>query len=247
MGLGQEHDEEVDQLLAAGGASKSKFLKVDGQKTPARADPNKGTQMLRLALAVELPLVPHAAAPAGLLADWQSTPALGVSAAPALGWIVPACDICSPSARRTPARRTPAHRVLLQMSRRRALGWIAPACGGQKDATQTVSLYDSTFSRTVWRLYGGAKGLVMWQKDATQTAHAIAGRSDGDEAKAGATPVWDSGKAAGNASVAVKCGGPALKGGAAYHWTAKARAGSCASETSAPVLCPRPPGAVKRP
>ena len=23
-------------------------------------------------------------------------------------------------------------------------------------------LYDSTFSRTVWRLYGGAKGLVMW-------------------------------------------------------------------------------------
>jgi hypothetical protein len=25
-----------------------------------------------------------------------------------------------------------------------------------------VSLYDSTFSRTVWRLYGGSKGLVMW-------------------------------------------------------------------------------------
>jgi hypothetical protein len=25
-----------------------------------------------------------------------------------------------------------------------------------------VPLYDSTFSRTVWRLYGGAKGLVMW-------------------------------------------------------------------------------------
>jgi hypothetical protein len=25
-----------------------------------------------------------------------------------------------------------------------------------------VSLYDSTFSRNVWRLYGGAKGLVMW-------------------------------------------------------------------------------------
>jgi endonuclease/exonuclease/phosphatase family metal-dependent hydrolase len=23
-------------------------------------------------------------------------------------------------------------------------------------------LYDSTFSRTVWRLYGGAKGLAMW-------------------------------------------------------------------------------------
>jgi hypothetical protein len=25
-----------------------------------------------------------------------------------------------------------------------------------------VSLYDSTFSRKVWRLYGGAKGLVVW-------------------------------------------------------------------------------------
>ena len=25
-----------------------------------------------------------------------------------------------------------------------------------------ASLYMSTFSRTVWRLYGGAKGLVMW-------------------------------------------------------------------------------------
>ena len=24
------------------------------------------------------------------------------------------------------------------------------------------SLHDSTFSRTVWRLYGGAKGLVVW-------------------------------------------------------------------------------------
>jgi hypothetical protein len=26
----------------------------------------------------------------------------------------------------------------------------------------SVALYDSTFSRTVWRLYNGAKGLVMW-------------------------------------------------------------------------------------
>jgi hypothetical protein len=25
-----------------------------------------------------------------------------------------------------------------------------------------VSLYDATFSRTAWRLYCGAKGLVMW-------------------------------------------------------------------------------------
>jgi hypothetical protein len=27
---------------------------------------------------------------------------------------------------------------------------------------ERMSLHDSTFSRTVWRLYGGAKGLVMW-------------------------------------------------------------------------------------
>ena len=33
-------------------------------------------------------------------------------------------------------------------------GWAARRRG--------VSFYDSTFSRTVWRLYGGAKGLVMW-------------------------------------------------------------------------------------
>jgi hypothetical protein len=33
---------------------------------------------------------------------------------------------------------------------------------GPESARQFVSLYDSTFSRTVWRLYGGAKGLVMW-------------------------------------------------------------------------------------
>jgi hypothetical protein len=30
------------------------------------------------------------------------------------------------------------------------------------DAIIIMSLYDSTFSRTVWRLYGGAKCLVMW-------------------------------------------------------------------------------------
>jgi hypothetical protein len=30
----------------------------------------------------------------------------------------------------------------------------------QFDFTRQVSLYDSTFSRTVWRLYGGAKGLL---------------------------------------------------------------------------------------
>jgi len=28
-------------------------------------------------------------------------------------------------------------------------------------ASGSASLHDSTFSRTVWRLYGGAKGLVM--------------------------------------------------------------------------------------
>ncbi len=28
-----------------------------------------------------------------------------------------------------------------------------------------VSLHASTFSRTVWRLYGGANGLVVWYQD----------------------------------------------------------------------------------
>ena len=27
---------------------------------------------------------------------------------------------------------------------------------------RTISLYDSTFSRAVWRPYGGAEGLVVW-------------------------------------------------------------------------------------
>jgi hypothetical protein len=31
----------------------------------------------------------------------------------------------------------------------------------QADADFRCSLHDSTFSRTAWRLYGGAKGLVM--------------------------------------------------------------------------------------
>jgi hypothetical protein len=30
------------------------------------------------------------------------------------------------------------------------------------DDLQARPLYDSTFSRTVWRLYGGAKDLVVW-------------------------------------------------------------------------------------
>jgi hypothetical protein len=37
-----------------------------------------------------------------------------------------------------------------------------PARGGWHPGPRGVSLYGSTFSRTVWRLYGGAKGLVMW-------------------------------------------------------------------------------------
>jgi hypothetical protein len=31
-------------------------------------------------------------------------------------------------------------------------------------------LYDSTFSRTVWRLYGGAKDLVMWYRSGSDAA-----------------------------------------------------------------------------
>jgi hypothetical protein len=32
---------------------------------------------------------------------------------------------------------------------------------GESEPEPGVSLYDSTFSRTVWRLYGGVKGLLM--------------------------------------------------------------------------------------
>jgi hypothetical protein len=32
----------------------------------------------------------------------------------------------------------------------------------QAEAAASVRLYDSTFSRIVWGLYGGAKGLVVW-------------------------------------------------------------------------------------
>jgi hypothetical protein len=41
-----------------------------------------------------------------------------------------------------------------------ALG-IEPRHAAARKALADVSLYDSTFSRTVLRLYGGAKGLVM--------------------------------------------------------------------------------------
>jgi hypothetical protein len=37
--------------------------------------------------------------------------------------------------------------------------------------TAGVSLYDSTFSRTAWRLYGSYKGLVMWYYHRRPTAH----------------------------------------------------------------------------
>jgi hypothetical protein len=39
-----------------------------------------------------------------------------------------------------------------------------------------VSLYDSTFSRTVWRLYGGAKGLVVWYYQAGRAQKSLEGQ-----------------------------------------------------------------------
>jgi hypothetical protein len=43
---------------------------------------------------------------------------------------------------------------------------VARTVGGMSWAgcllRERMSLYDSTFSRTLWKLYGGAKGLVMW-------------------------------------------------------------------------------------
>ena len=41
------------------------------------------------------------------------------------------------------------------------LAWHCSGSYRESDG-RGVSLYDSTFSRTVWRLYGGAKGLAMW-------------------------------------------------------------------------------------
>jgi hypothetical protein len=49
-----------------------------------------------------------------------------------------------------------------------------------------VSLYDSTFSRTVWRLYGGAEGLVMWYRPRTDGG--AAGEREGHAAQAGQVP-----------------------------------------------------------
>jgi hypothetical protein len=42
--------------------------------------------------------------------------------------------------------------------------WARPAWVNLSGAPrpEDVSLYDSTFSRTVWWLYGGAKGLAAW-------------------------------------------------------------------------------------
>jgi hypothetical protein len=37
-------------------------------------------------------------------------------------------------------------------------------------------LYDPTFSRTVWRMYGGAKGLVVWYYLREREGHALAER-----------------------------------------------------------------------
>ena len=64
---------------------------------------------------------------------------------------------------------------------RRALAAEAEGPVGQRARRQGVSLYDSTFSRTVWRLYGGAKGLVMWyysvrSVDPDGTLHGVVGQ-----------------------------------------------------------------------
>jgi hypothetical protein len=37
------------------------------------------------------------------------------------------------------------------------------------DGRFRAQVYGSTFSRTVWRLYGGAKGLVMWYSARSRT------------------------------------------------------------------------------
>ena len=42
-------------------------------------------------------------------------------------------------------------------------------------AARLEPLYDSTFSRTVWRLYGGAKGLVVWYYKVGPLGPSVAG------------------------------------------------------------------------
>ena len=49
-------------------------------------------------------------------------------------------------------------RVVSEVATRRTLGRRRRAGA----ARLPLSLYDPTFSRTVWRMYGGAKGLVVW-------------------------------------------------------------------------------------
>jgi hypothetical protein len=44
--------------------------------------------------------------------------------------------------------------------------WLAVELA--KKLGEKCALYDSTFSRTVWRLYDGAKGLVMWYYEPAQ-------------------------------------------------------------------------------
>jgi hypothetical protein len=40
--------------------------------------------------------------------------------------------------------------------------WPALGCPSAISNRSKSELHDPTFSRTVWRMYGGAKGLVMW-------------------------------------------------------------------------------------
>ena len=54
------------------------------------------------------------------------------------------------------------HPAPFQIRRERSVETVAEDGPFTFEAMQVRSLYDSTFSRTVWRLYGGAKGLVMW-------------------------------------------------------------------------------------
>jgi hypothetical protein len=51
-----------------------------------------------------------------------------------------------------------------------------------------VSLYDSTFSRTVWRLCGGAKGLVVWYRPGRWRAERCAERGGELRRRGEATP-----------------------------------------------------------
>ena len=80
-------------------------------------------------------------------------------------------------------------------------------------------------------LFGWIVPPCSGSKDAMQTGYQLSVYKDGQMG----TPLWDSGKVAGNVSVGVKYSGPPLTAGAAYQWTVTTTQSGCTSAASAPA------------